>query len=56
MTKILDILEYYLEQRGYSPFRIDGGVSQPERQRQVLSSPFSLWLLSFKFACQIQSV
>lgn len=35
MTKVLDILEYYLEERGFEPFRIDGGVSQTERQRQV---------------------
>lgn len=35
MTKVLDILEYYLEERGFEPFRIDGGVSQTERQRQI---------------------
>ncbi|MCO5551009.1 hypothetical protein L7F22_004504 [Adiantum nelumboides] len=35
MTKILDILEYYLQERGFNPFRIDGGVAQVERQRQI---------------------
>lgn len=35
MTKVLDILDYYLEGRGFEPFRIDGGVSQTERQRQI---------------------
>eukprot|EP00250_Pteridium_aquilinum_P026525 c33139_g1_i1 orf=270-2639(+) len=35
MTKVMDILEYYLQERGFSPFRIDGGVAQAERQRQI---------------------
>lgn len=35
MTRVLDILEYYLQERGFSPFRIDGGVPQAERQRQI---------------------
>ncbi|KAH7316187.1 hypothetical protein KP509_21G081900 [Ceratopteris richardii] len=35
MTRILDILEYYLQERGFNPFRIDGQVKQAERQRQI---------------------
>lgn len=35
MTKVLDILDYYLSERGFDPFRIDGGVPQAERQRQI---------------------
>lgn len=35
MTRVLDILQYYLEERGFNPFRIDGGVAQAERQRQI---------------------
>jgi ATP-dependent DNA helicase len=36
MTKVLDILEYYLGERGHNPCRIDGSVSQVDRQRQVV--------------------
>lgn len=35
MTKVLDILEYFLTEEGFEPFRIDGGVHQSERQRQI---------------------
>jgi ATP-dependent DNA helicase len=35
MTKVLDILEYYLGERGHNPCRIDGSVSQVDRQRQI---------------------
>ncbi|KAI5082173.1 hypothetical protein GOP47_0001916 [Adiantum capillus-veneris] len=34
-TKVLDILQHYLEERGFNPFRIDGSVPQAERQRQI---------------------
>lgn len=37
MTKILDLLEYYLEERGHNPCRIDGGVQQSVRQEQIRS-------------------
>ena len=33
MTKMLDLLHYWLEARGFSPCRID--VSVPWRERQV---------------------
>ena len=33
MTKMLDLLEYYLEGKGITPCRIDGNVSYQDRQR-----------------------
>lgn len=35
MTKVLDLIEYYLEERGHKPCRIDGGVKQNVRQDQI---------------------
>lgn len=35
MTKLLDLLEYYLGERGHNPCRIDGAVAQSVRQEQV---------------------
>lgn len=35
MTKLLDLLEYYLGERGHNPCRIDGAVAQSVRQQQV---------------------
>ncbi|KAH7404858.1 hypothetical protein KP509_15G047300 [Ceratopteris richardii] len=35
MTQVLDILEYYLNERGFQPFRIDGSVAQAHRQEQI---------------------
>jgi hypothetical protein len=51
MTKILDLIEYYLEERGHNPCRIDGHVKQEVRQEQVgreelcdeLSFGFATW-------------
>ncbi|KAG0626380.1 hypothetical protein M758_2G121300 [Ceratodon purpureus] len=37
MTKILDLIEYYLEERGHNPCRIDGSVKQDVRQEQIKS-------------------
>ena len=31
MTKMLDLLHYYLEERGFDPCRIDGSISWEER-------------------------
>jgi hypothetical protein len=35
MTRMLDILEYYLEQRGYKSCRIDGSMPSHERQGNI---------------------
>ncbi|KAG6556402.1 hypothetical protein Mapa_002345 [Marchantia paleacea] len=35
MTRMLDILEYYLQERGMDPCRIDGKVKLKERQEQI---------------------
>ncbi|KAL3688989.1 hypothetical protein R1sor_015298 [Riccia sorocarpa] len=35
MTRMLDILEYYLQERGMEPCRIDGKVKLQERQEQI---------------------
>ncbi|KAJ7517902.1 hypothetical protein O6H91_21G045300 [Diphasiastrum complanatum] len=35
MTRILDLLEYYLQERGLEPCRIDGSVKQIDRQEQI---------------------
>jgi SNF2 family DNA or RNA helicase len=32
MTKMLDLLHYYLEERGFDPCRIDGSIPWEERQ------------------------
>jgi len=37
MTKMLDILEYYLEEMGHNPCRIDGSVCYQDRQAQMKS-------------------
>lgn len=47
MTRLLDILDYYFEERGYHTFRIDGSVKQEDRRDQVLGSCnmfFSFWM------------
>ena len=31
MTKMLDLLHYYLEERGFDPCRIDGSIPWEER-------------------------
>ncbi len=35
MTRMLDILEDYLEFRGYQFCRLDGSTAQDERERQI---------------------
>eukprot|EP00850_Spirogloea_muscicola_P003952 SM000016S01940 [mRNA] locus=s16:720786:725951:- [translate_table: standard] len=35
MTRMLDILEYYLEQHGHQPCRIDGSIAQSTRQEEI---------------------
>lgn len=40
MTKMLDLLHAYLEERGHNPARIDGSI--PWQQRQVASADLSL--------------
>lgn len=35
MTKVLDLIEYYLEERGHKPCRIDGSVMQCVRQEEI---------------------
>lgn len=37
MTKMLDLLGYFLEERGYNTFRIDGSVPQATRQERIES-------------------
>ena len=40
MTKMLDLLHYYLEERGFDPCRIDGSI--PWEERQACFTPRSL--------------
>ncbi|CAI5460068.1 unnamed protein product [Closterium sp. Yama58-4] len=35
MTRLLDILDYYLEERGHHPFRLDGSVKLDNRRQQI---------------------
>ncbi|CAI5497252.1 unnamed protein product [Closterium sp. Naga37s-1] len=35
MTRLLDILDYYLEERGHHPFRLDGSVKLDDRRQQI---------------------
>ena len=35
MTKMLDLLHSYLEERGHSPARIDGSIPWQERQVRI---------------------
>ena len=35
MTKMLDLLHYYLEERGFDPCRIDGSIPWEERQARA---------------------
>ena len=39
MTKMLDLLHYYLEERGFDPCRIDGSI--PWEERMVRGCPSS---------------
>ncbi|WOL16984.1 ATP-dependent DNA helicase DDM1 [Canna indica] len=50
-TKVLDIIDYYLSEKGLQVCRIDGGVKLEERKRQIeefndLNSNVSIFLLS----------
>ncbi|KAJ1287600.1 hypothetical protein BS78_02G022300 [Paspalum vaginatum] len=50
-TKVLDIIEYYLDSKGLDVCRIDGSVKLEERRRQIaefndLNSSMSIFLLS----------
>ncbi|KAL5210676.1 hypothetical protein ABZP36_006299 [Zizania latifolia] len=50
-TKVLDIIEYYLETRGLQTCRIDGSVKLEERKRQIsgfndLDSTMNIFILS----------
>lgn len=36
MKRMLDILDYYLQENGYDACRIDGSVSWKERQSQII--------------------
>ncbi|KAG8062399.1 hypothetical protein GUJ93_ZPchr0003g17319 [Zizania palustris] len=50
-TKVLDIIEYYLETRGLQTCRIDGHVKLEERRRQIeefndLNSSMNIFILS----------
>jgi hypothetical protein len=38
-SKVLDIMDYYLSEKGLEVCRIDGSVSLDERKRQVCSLP-----------------
>ncbi|XP_024518149.1 ATP-dependent DNA helicase DDM1 isoform X1 [Selaginella moellendorffii] len=53
MTKMLDILEFCLGERGMPPFRLDGNVKQEDRQEQVITfSRFAKYINLL--LCQIQ--
>ncbi|KAH9711464.1 helicase lymphoid-specific [Citrus sinensis] len=50
-TKILDIMEYYFNEKGYEVCRIDGSVRLDERKRQIqdfndVNSSYRIFLLS----------
>ncbi|KAG2546267.1 hypothetical protein PVAP13_9KG027157 [Panicum virgatum] len=50
-TKVLDIIEYYLDSKGLDVCRIDGGVKLEERRRQIaefndLNSNLNVFILS----------
>ncbi|TVU40914.1 hypothetical protein EJB05_14399 [Eragrostis curvula] len=50
-TKVLDIMEYYLDSKGLEVCRIDGGVKLDDRRKQIaefndLNSSFNIFLLS----------
>ncbi|KAJ1293841.1 hypothetical protein BS78_01G100000 [Paspalum vaginatum] len=50
-TKVLDIMEYYLDSKGLEVCRIDGGVKLEERRRQIaefndLNSSLNVFILS----------
>lgn len=42
MTKMLDLLHYWLEARGFSPCRIDGSVPWRERQARPAAAVYPL--------------
>eukprot|EP00958_Prasinococcus_capsulatus_P005940 scaffold569_cov408-Prasinococcus_capsulatus_cf.AAC.34 len=50
MTRMLDLLQYYLEEEGFQPCRIDGSVAQHDRQSQIKAfnedPAYSVFLLS----------
>ncbi|KAJ3672852.1 hypothetical protein LUZ60_006226 [Juncus effusus] len=50
-TKVLDIIDYYLSEKGFDPCRIDGNVKLSERKRQIeafndLNSSVNIFILS----------
>ncbi|KAL8128899.1 hypothetical protein V2J09_018054 [Rumex salicifolius] len=50
-TKVLDLIDYYLSEKGYNVCRIDGNVKLEERKRQInefndISSEFRVFILS----------
>ena len=46
MTKMLDLLHYYLEERGFDPCRIDGSIPWEERMVRTALAGHSLYVSS----------